>query len=1380
MNNLKTRISENWSIGTKLGLSFGILILIVSCVGWLGLRQLNRDEAQLEKIIDARWGRVELSRHAQTYSNLNGRMTLQIFLGDNEKNIDSEIAAIASNSERISHLIETFRSKVTSTDEGKLLDEIEQKRALYVESYRRALRTLAVQKQPAQARVLMLDEAMPRLVEYHDAWDSYVAFQGHQTDLAQDEEHRSNATARLLSILLISLAVLFAAAIAVVVTGNTTRDMAQRKRAEAALQTAHIEMEAKVRERTLELAAANEDLQREATERKLVEGALRNSELRHRQIVDCASDTIYRIGADGHFTFVNPSAAALVKRTVEECAGLHFLELVREDFRESTAQFYRDQIAGKTLVTYFEFPAVAKDKSEIWIGQNVQLIVEGGEVVELQGIARDITTQKEIEEQLLDSERRYRLLFEANPQPMWVYDLERLTFLAVNSAAIQHYGFTRKEFLAMTIKDIRPPGDIPALLNSVSIGSDGLDEAGAWKHKKKDGTIIDVEITSHKLDFAGRPGKIVLAFDVTARKQAESELLLQKARFQQLFENTPMGILRVDEHDVVLDANKEFELMFQFSLSEIRGRALNDTIIPEQHIDEAAELSARTFSGQTVEKETVRRRKDGTLVPVQIYGMPILADQKLVGSFAIYIDLSERARMEKERQVVFEIIQGAIATSDLDELFPLIHKSIGKVLYAENCFVALHDPKTDLMHYDFWIDKYDPAPPSRPVGIGFSSYVLRTGQSLLLDRELTERMYRSGEVKKSGSSSASWLGVPLRTHSRTIGVLVVQHYEDEHIYTQSDLEFLTSVGSQIALAIERKQAERALQEANKRALTEYERLIERIASLGQTFGNARDLTMIFRALRDFAGASVPCDGLVVSLYDREKQARRVVHCWTEGEELNLENVVEVPVGEGITGKAIKSGTVIIDNNFKPLVGTRGRPVLLGERADDGIPRSALIAPMTVMGRTVGCVEVQSHQINAYTQEHATAIRMAANLAANAVENVSLIERELEKEGQLRQAQRMESIGTLAGGIAHDFNNLMTAVTGYSELALRSLSSDDALRPKIEVIKSAGERAASLTRQLLAFSRKQVLQPKVLDLNSVVTGMAQMLPRVIGEHIDLRFQLGDSLGQIKADPSQIEQVLMNLAVNARDAMPQGGCLTVKTENVHMTGKFRRSDLSIEPGHYVMMAVSDTGLGMDAETQSHIFEPFFTTKGVGEGTGMGLSTVYGIVKQSGGSLWVYSEVGNGTIFKVYLPRVDEIIDGDEIEGEAATVPRGQETVLLVEDEDVVRNLSKEILETYGYSVLVAANGREGLSVGKEFQGQIDLVITDVIMPLMGGKEMAAGLRTIRPDARVLFMSGFTDDAIGHHGVLDETVFFLQKPFSPDALATKAREVLDQAST
>lgn len=380
----------------------------------------------------------------------------------------------------------------------------------------------------------------------------------------------------------------------------------------------------------------------------------------------------------------------------------------------------------------------------------------------------------------------------------------------------------------------------------------------------------------------------------------------------------------------------------------------------------------------------------------------------------------------------------------------------------------------------------------------------------------------------------------------------------------------------------------------------------------------------------------------------------------------------------------------------------------------------------------------------------------------------------DSEEMLRQAQKMESIGTLAGGIAHDFNNLMTAVTGYSELALRRMNAEDPLRCKVEEIKKAGERAASLTRQLLAFSRKQILKPEVLDLNTVITGMGRMLPRLIGEDIDLRFDLNASLGRVEADPGQMEQVLLNLTVNARDAMPAGGCLSVKTENVEFTGRFVKRSMVVEAGSYVVLSVTDNGLGMSAETQSHIFEPFFTTKEVGKGTGLGLAMVYGIVKQSGGSIWVYSEVGKGTTFKVYLPRVDEI--ATTLEQRARQAPTGDETILLVEDEDTVRDLVKEILEEYGYRVLTASNGAEGLGVCREFSDEIQLMITDVVMPQMSGRELAENISTIRPETRVLYMSGFTDDAVVRHGVLAEDVCFIQKPFSPETLAIKTRELLD----
>ncbi|MGC2237035.1 MAG: response regulator [Pyrinomonadaceae bacterium] len=380
------------------------------------------------------------------------------------------------------------------------------------------------------------------------------------------------------------------------------------------------------------------------------------------------------------------------------------------------------------------------------------------------------------------------------------------------------------------------------------------------------------------------------------------------------------------------------------------------------------------------------------------------------------------------------------------------------------------------------------------------------------------------------------------------------------------------------------------------------------------------------------------------------------------------------------------------------------------------------------------------------------------------------------EEQLQQSQKLESIGRLAGGIAHDFNNLLTAINGYSELTLRELDFDDPLRRNIEEIKKAGDRAASLTRQLLAFSRKQVLKPKILDINAIILDVEKMLRRLIGEDVELRTVIQSRLGKIKADPGQIEQVLMNLAVNARDAMPKGGTLTVEASNVYLDDAYARGHIGVKPGSYVMLAVSDNGTGIDSETLQHIFEPFFTTKETGKGTGLGLAMIYGIVKQSGGNIWVYSELGKGTTFKIYLPRVeasDTVVEQEDI---ATDLQQGTETILLVEDEDMVRNLSRQILESCGYKVIEAENGIEALVVCENRENKIDLLVTDVVMPQMGGRELSERLARKYPHIKVLFTSGYTDDAIVRHGIIDAGTNFLQKPFTLDALSRKVRELLD----
>lgn len=382
------------------------------------------------------------------------------------------------------------------------------------------------------------------------------------------------------------------------------------------------------------------------------------------------------------------------------------------------------------------------------------------------------------------------------------------------------------------------------------------------------------------------------------------------------------------------------------------------------------------------------------------------------------------------------------------------------------------------------------------------------------------------------------------------------------------------------------------------------------------------------------------------------------------------------------------------------------------------------------------------------------------------------------EEQLRQAQKMEAIGMLAGGIAHDFNNLLTIITGYGQLMLGSLSMTDPNRSAVDQIMKAGERAAALTRQLLAFSRRQVLQPKVLDLNQLVAGLGVMLRRLIAEDIDLRLSMGPELGRVNADPGLIEQLIMNLVVNSRDAMPKGGTLTIETCNTELDERYVRAHFAVQPGQYVLLGVSDTGVGMDAETRSHLFEPFYTTKSQGRGTGLGLSIVFGIVKQSGGNIEIYSEPGHGTSVKVYLPRVGQAAEGEE--EAVAQAARGVETILLVEDEDMVRKLVRETLEREGYKLLDAAGPAQAIKICQNYKGRIHLMITDVVMPKLNGHELAERLGKMRPDMRVLFMSGYTDNAVLEIGVIDSESAFLQKPFTPTTLARKVRQVLDSGES
>jgi signal transduction histidine kinase/DNA-binding response OmpR family regulator len=442
--------------------------------------------------------------------------------------------------------------------------------------------------------------------------------------------------------------------------------------------------------------------------------------------------------------------------------------------------------------------------------------------------------------------------------------------------------------------------------------------------------------------------------------------------------------------------------------------------------------------------------------------------------------------------------------------------------------------------------------------------------------------------------------------------------------------------------------------------------------------------------------------------------------------------------------------------------------------------AVLMTSVTQNGKTVGWIFIESDASRSFTRDQIRLSQSVADQVSSVLTRIGLDEERRKLEDQYHQAQKMEAIGKLTGGVAHDFNNILTVIMGVTDLMRRQQTRSSPLLPRLNQVHEAANRAADLVRQLLAFSRQQVLQPTTLNLNEVVGKFEKMLRRLIGEDIEMVTRFDPELGLVKADPGQMEQVLMNLAVNARDAMPHGGALTIETANVSIDEEFARRHMGFNPGGYVMIAFTDSGIGMDAQTQKHIFEPFFTTKAKSEGTGLGLSTVYGIVNQSGGRIWVYSEPGKGTSFKIYLPEIQESVQ----EWEAIITPDeatgGSETILVVEDDHIVRTLVTETLTSFGYRVLQADCAENADRIIAAHHGDVEMLLTDVVIPGgESGPQMAHRLTDKMPNLKVLFMSGYTDDAIVHHGVLDPGVAFIQKPFIPMDLARKVRMTLDDSA-
>jgi two-component system, cell cycle sensor histidine kinase and response regulator CckA len=881
----------------------------------------------------------------------------------------------------------------------------------------------------------------------------------------------------------------------------------------------------------------------------------------------------------------------------------------------------------------------------------------------------------------MDIHEPYRLVFENNPNPMLVFDIETFAFLAVNEAAVRHYGYSREEFLAMTACQIRPPEDVPRFIAHHRNLNQGKDtrRSGLWRHLKKDGTIIQVEIASSELPFQNRPARLVSVTDVTERVRMEASLRESEARLRTYLESASEGIVAVDREGRIEFVNARTGEMFGYTRGELIGQPL-EILLPERYRDmhtgrRAMYAANPRMRPMGMELSLTGRRKDGTEFPIEVGLSAVPVDGGLV-QIGFINDITIRKRAEEELKESEERLRNLMETTsdwvwefDENAVFTYVSPRIRTILGYEP-EELLGRPVFDFM----------PEEEARRVR---EFHQVVSALAAPIQNFEHAGLHKTGRLAVLETSAVPWFD------------------------RNGTFRGYRGIDRDVT---ERKKADEALRRSEASLAR-----AQRIAHLGNweedvLTGELRWSEEVYRIFQIPKDEPLTRETFYERVHEEDRAAVR-----------------------GAVQAAMASGTPYsIDH----------RIVL----PDDGVRHVRELAEVA--------------------RDSKGGVRLLGT-----VQDVTEYKR---LEEQLRQSQRMEAVGRLAGGVAHDFNNLLTIISGYSELLALRFPPHAPERNDLDEIIHASERAASLTRQLLAFSRRQILQSTVLNLNTVVADLDKMLRRLIGEDVRLETLLDPALGFAKADPTQIEQVVMNLAVNARDAMPRGGRLTIQTRNVELDRSYSWGHPEVAPGNYVMLAVSDDGIGMSRETMSHIFEPFFTTKSRDKGTGLGLSTVYGIVKQSGGAIFPYSELGRGTTFKIYLPRVDE-----HAAAQRANAPppleRGAETILVVEDEAGVRTLIRAILENNGYRVLEAQRGGEALEILGGSPEPVNLMITDVVMPEMSGSELAVHAAAVAPGMKVLFISGYTDEAIVNHGVLDADIPFLQKPFTQEALTRKIRELL-----
>ncbi len=934
----------------------------------------------------------------------------------------------------------------------------------------------------------------------------------------------------------------------------------------------------------------------ERRQRREVETELARREKYFRALTENALDILTILDPAGVFIYNSPSVKRMLGYEPGELTGQSAFALIHPEDLPGVLQGFDYGLRNPDRTVTLEFRFRHQDGSWRYLEAVGQSRLEDPDIAGVAINSRDITDRKQVEAGLRESEKRYRLIFDGNPTPMLVFDHETLAFLEVNEAAVQHYGYARGEFLKLTLEDIRPPHDVPAMIEYVHkmvVGRapSGVEFTGVWRHCRKDGSLMDVEIKWCPISFRGRAASLAMIDDITERKRV-------------------------------------------------------------QHRDAALSKLGQSLSSATS--------------PAEAAGII--------------------------RAVADDLFRWDVFTLDLysaetDRVYPVLNVDTG----------------TEGWRFDIPVSGYDLEPSQ------IARRIIEQGAELILRDEAAVEPEEAGPLGDAPRPAASLMLVPIRNRTKVIGLLSIQSYR-ARAYVQADLGTLETLADHCGGALERIRAEQALRESEQR--------------FRELFEGSPDAVFV----EDLEGTVLDINPAACRLHGATRQ------------DLLGKNVLELVPPE--SQAEVKRG-------FEALAEGRLQQM-------EGISR-------TLDGRAVP-VEVRSSRVS-YAGQPAVLL------------HVRDITDRKRLEEQLRQAQKMEAIGQLAGGVAHDFNNILTVIQGHASLLQASGALAGIAARSAQQIGQAADRAASLTRQLLAFSRRQLMQPRQLEMNEVVANMTKMLGRILGEDIALQLNYSPQPARVQADAGMMEQVLLNLAVNSRGAMPKGGVLAIKISALAVDDRRLAEYPEARAGQFVCLSVIDTGCGIPAENLRRIFEPFFTTKQVGKGTGLGLATVYGIVKQHQGWVEVESEPGKGSTFRVFLPRSLEAAPVADERSAEPVARGGTETILVVEDEAPVRELVCNLLARHGYQILQAESGAKALEVWRESKDRINLVLTDLIMPdQLNGRELAEKLWAERPQLKVIFTSGYSAEVVGKDFVLRPDLNYLQKPYHPRKLALAVRDCLD----